>query len=291
MNVWLGFKNSKHNDAYVSDFPTRLKRKFIIGLIINGWFALCFVIQRITLSTAPLSFSEQWAFIKIAISLFWIIGIFSIRLKLEKFRKYHKLIFIIFDIVQCCVALNFYPILSSGSEKSAGIQQTTITWSSGLNYIAAVLLIESWQIRVAHVFSQVLLFLVYIGSVEKIGAPVLIFLINAFLMYASFFYIREKFTRMEFLEKRKMYENSEAVKSILDDITEGIVIINKQKKILYLNQPVQKMLKLNQHETTDDIFSRIRIKSVISSGMPKSPLLEKTEKTFQQVLLWFRSSS
>lgn len=289
MNVWLGFKNSKHYDAYVSNFPTRVKRKFIIGLIVNGSFAVSVIAQRIALGAKPTSFAEKWALTKISISLLWIIGVFSIRLKLEKFKKYHKLIFFLFDIVQSCAAFNFHPIVSMG--KVAGIQPSTITWISGLHYVAALLLIESWKIRVVHVFSQVLLFLVYIESVEKITIPVLVFLIIAFLMFSSFFYFREKFTRMEFLEKRKMYEDSEAVKSILDDITEGIVIINKQKKILYLNQPVQKMLKLNQHETTDDIFSRIRIKSVISSGMPKSPLLEKTEKTFQQVLLWFRSSS
>ena len=276
MNFWLGFKNHDHDQAFVSEFSIRIKRKLIIGLIINAWYAISvtatILIER---RATTASFSGVWAVTKVAIALLWIIGVFSIRLKLEKFRKYHALIFFLFDIVQCCVALTFFGVSPGRLGDVGTLRVLTNGWTSGLQYAASLLLIDSWQIRVLHIIVQITIHSVCNGIADNSNVSVIIFLVDTFFMYALFFYFSEKFKRMEFLEKRKIYEDSEAVKTILDDITEGIVIINRQKKIVYLNQPVQKMFRLEQHKTADDLFSRIKIKSMMSS--------ETLKKQFQQI--------
>ena len=284
MNFCLGFKNSNHNQAFVSDFSTRMKRKLIKGLIINGCFAVSIIAQMIIENRPLATRGEIWTVARVAIALFWIVGIFSIRLKLEKVKKYHKFIFFLFDIVQSVAALSFFAIFNPGLDLIGGTPILTIGWATGVQYIAGVLLIESWLLKVAHVFFQTTLFSMYFGLNSGGTSSTYIYITNIFVMFGLFFYFSEKFTRMEFLEKRKMYEDSEAVKSILDDITEGIVIINRQNKILYMNQPVQKMFKLEQHKTTEELFSRIKIKSIMSPGASKSPSIQTKEKQFQQVI-------
>lgn len=283
MNFCLGFKKSKHSEAFVSDFSTRVKRKFINGLIINGWIAVTAIAQRIVSSSG--SPTEIWSFTRISITLFWILALFFVSFKLEKFKKCHKLIFLLFDLVQCFGSLSLLPIFIKTEVKYELLSPITNSWCSGLQYIAGILLIESWQIKVLHLLCQIVFFSVYIGIVKSDATPI-VYLVCVFFMYAFFFYFREKFTRMEFLEKRKIYEDSEAVKSILDDITEGIVIINQQKKILYFNQPVQKMFQLD-NSTIDDLFCRLKIKSMTSNGSSNSPTLQTFEKNFQQVISIF----
>ena len=285
MNFCLGFKNSDHNQAFVSNFPTRIKRKLIKGLIINGWFAVSIIAQMIAEKRTLTTKGEIWTMLKVVIALLWIVGIFSIRLKLEKVKNYHKLIFFLFDLVQCIATISFFPITNPGLDLMGGTPVLTVGWSIGLQYAVGILLIDSWLIKVLHVFLQTAVFAMYFGFTSAGIPSTYIYLANIFLAYGFFFYFSEKFTRMEFLEKRKVYENSEAVKSILDDITEGIVIINRQNKILYLNQPVQKMFKLEQHKTTEELFSRLKIKSMMSSGTSKNPSTPKNEKKFQQVII------
>ena len=284
MNFCLGFKNSDHSQAFVSDFSTRIERKSIKGLIINGWYAVSIIAQMIAEKRTVSSPGDIWTMSKLAIVLLWIIGIFSIRLKLEQLKKYHKLIFFLFDLVQCVAALSFFLVFNSGLDKIDGNKLLIIGWTTGLQYIAGVLLIDSWQLKTMHVLFQAAFFATYFGLAAKGSPSTYIYLANIFLEFGFFFYFSEKFTRMEFLEKRKMYEDSEAVKSILDDITEGIVIINRQNKILYLNQPVQKMFKLEKLNTTEELFSRLKIKSMMSSGPSKNSLSPKKEKKFQQVM-------
>ena len=291
MNFCLGFKNNDHSQAFVSDFSSRIERKSIKGLIINGWFAVSIITQQIAEKRPLSSPGEIWTMVKLVIVLLWIIGIFSIRLKLEQLKKYHKLIFFLFDIVQCCAALSFFLVFNSGLEKVGSNLLLSIGWTSGLQYIAGVLLIDSWQLKVVHVLFQTTFFAMYFGLTATGVFSTYIYLADIVLMYGLFFYFSEKFTRMEFLEKRKMYEDSEAVKSILDDITEGIVIITRQNKILYMNQPVQKMFKLEQLKSTEELFSRIKIKSMMSSGATKSPALQAKEKQFQHVMHIFSQPS
>eukprot|EP00331_Platyophrya_macrostoma_P033664 CAMPEP_0176434962 /NCGR_PEP_ID=MMETSP0127-20121128/17015_1 /TAXON_ID=938130 /ORGANISM="Platyophrya macrostoma, Strain WH" /LENGTH=654 /DNA_ID=CAMNT_0017817851 /DNA_START=470 /DNA_END=2437 /DNA_ORIENTATION=+ len=102
------------------------------------------------------------------------------------------------------------------------------------------------------------------------------------LIYGFSFYITEKFLRQDYLEKRKIYDDSEAVKSILDDITEGIVIIEKKSNILYLNQPVQKMFKLENKQNTEELFNKIKIKSIMPSGSASSHFASQFRKSFEQ---------
>ena len=284
MNICLRFKNKAHNQAFVSDFSTRIKRKSIKGLIINGCFAAGIIAQQIAKNQPITSRAEGWSLIKVAIALLWIVGIFFISLKLERVKKCHKLIFLLFDIVQCCAALSFIPMSHSAFKEMGDNLALSIGWGAGLQYIAGILLIDSWQIRTAHVFFQSIFYTLNLAFNGQSTYSSYIYLIDSIVMYVLFFYFSEKFTRMEFLEKRKMYEDSEAVKSILDDITEGIVIITRQSKILYMNQPVQKMFRLEQQKTTEELFSRIKIKSMMSSGTSKSPTLLPNEKQFQQVM-------
>lgn len=288
MDFCLRFKKRDHLQAFESDFTTRVKRTLVLGVLINGGYAICVLAQRLVDNDARNSVSTIFAFSKTAAAILWILGVFLIRMRLEKFKKYHKLIFILFDIFQCLAIINLYPNLSQGQLKRYGGIGLLITgWCSGIRYICGLKLIETWQIKVLHIVGETIYFAIYLEKIEDHPISQIISLLLTFVMYVLILYFAEKFTRKEFLEKRKMYEDSEAVKSILDDITEGIVIINQQKKIVYLNQPVQKMFHLEQHKTTDDLFSRIKTKSMLSAGISNSPSL--IDKQSQQVIALLNS--
>ena len=288
MNFCLGFEKQKHYQAFVSDFSVRVKRKLIEGLIINGSFAIS-VITQYAADTQSKSVSVViWSLSKLSITLLWIIGIACIRIRLEKFKKYHRLIFLLFDIFQCCSTINLYPFFSHGQQKRYGGLGLLINgWYNGVSYFLAIQLIECWQIKVLHILFQTILFGVYIGKIETYPTAQLMSAMQSFIVFSLSQYFREKFIRMDFLEKRKVYDDSEAVKSILDDITEGIMIINQERKILYMNQPVQKMFKLEK-KYPEDLFSRIKIKSVItSSGASQSPSLRLGPLEFERVMYHF----
>ena len=291
MNVLLGFKSDQHSNAFFSSFSVRVRRKVFEGLAINGTNVLSIIVQLILEPGTITSNSLIWIFIKLSIALFWMLGILCIRMRLEKLRKYHKIIFLLFNVLQTLSLTNLFPYFSQAQQKSLGPLGLLIYgWCIGIEYVCGSVLIDSWQMKVMHCLGQVIFFAVYVFEVEAQPRSVFIILLAMFFMFSFSVYLREKYTRVDFLEKRKIYENSEAVKTILDDITEGIVIINQNKDILYLNQPVQRMFKL-EDQTTASLFSKFKIKSFMGlrlsnvqvSGLPN--LNEEVKLRFNKSLI------
>ncbi len=82
-------------------------------------------------------------------------------------------------------------------------------------------------------------------------------------MQAYAVYNRERYDRNQHIERIKIFQDSQAVLKILDDITEGILIIDESKNILYTNSPVKSMLQTD-NPNLNQLFSGVSVKMVSS---------------------------
>mgnify|MGYP003877460177 FL=1 len=103
------------------------------------------------------------------------------------------------------------------------------------------------------------------------------YLIQVFLIYAISSYIRERYWRIESLQKIKLYQETESIKKVLDDVLEGIVVIDAKKKILYLNESAEKMFQ-RKISSLEDLFSDFKIKAMAPPSSKRNDLLKEEVK-------------
>ena len=277
MNCILAFKQKEHYGAYLSGFSIRLKKRFFLGLIINALIAIVVLIQYLL---SPQSYSREvlaWFGIRTILSAVWIVGIYYILRRLSRYSKYSRMIDLTLDVVGMITSANMLSVLGSVQCEYYGSMGLYVYgWSQGLLFVSVISIIGSWRLKALGTFLQIGFFIVSLFREYQAGAEVVtIRLVQVLIMYIAVIYIEERYERSDFLEKRKIYEDSEAIKTILNDITEGILIVSPERQILYANKPVEQMFGLKEL-TLQDLFSQIKVVSashnILKSAVEKSAL-------------------
>ena len=263
MNCLLEFKQKEHYGAYLRGFSIRLRKRFFLGLIINILIAIVFVIQYLI---SPQSYSCGmliWFGIRTALSFLWIVGIYYILRRLSKYSKYSRTIDLTLDLVALITNANFISVVGNVDPEIFGDLGLYIYgWTFGVIFTCLLSKIGSWRLKVLGIVFQTCFFVMSLHLKSQPG-KVLVYLrlVQVILTYIAVIYIEERYERSDFLEKRKIYEDSEAIKTILNDITEGILIVSPESQILYANRPVEQMFRLKEL-TLQALFAEIRVVSM-----------------------------
>ena len=264
MNFCLQFRSKDYSSAYMSSFSLLIRRKFFLGTILNLGI-LGIAIAKLNLKHAPGATASSAASItQIIISALWIAGVYCLKKTSGRFSKYRSLISFILDIMMLVSAVDFKP-MTPKVDQSNFIELALSSWHQGVVFICYLSVITLWQIRVLACLIQAIIFMVTLidfdSSSQSSGMVA-----YGFLVYAVTTYLNEKFERASFIEKAKLYFDSEAIKKILNNITEGILIVDQRNTILYSNSTIQTMLTDSKEINIENLFSQIRIKSLSQSG-------------------------
>ena len=139
-------------------------------------------------------------------------------------------------------------------------------WLTCIGCFSIYYVVVSWWIKAIAPIIQIVYFLVFIVQAEFYWPAILIFAAESAIMYLCYVYIHEKYMRKDFIEKRKVYENYEAIMKIFDDIIQGIMIVDQEYKIIYSNRTVDLMFNLQRPQevgsSIERLFSEIQVKTI-----------------------------
>jgi sensor histidine kinase regulating citrate/malate metabolism len=120
--------------------------------------------------------------------------------------------------------------------------------------------------KIAMIIAQMTYFSVFVGEAESYAVPIILFAVEGIFFYLTLTYFHEKYQRLDFLEKRKIYDNYEAIKKIFDDISQGIMIVDNKNQIVYSNQAVHRLFNEPQDQepslSLTNLLSKVRVKSM-----------------------------
>jgi nitrogen fixation/metabolism regulation signal transduction histidine kinase len=85
-----------------------------------------------------------------------------------------------------------------------------------------------------------------------------------------------KVRRVDGLKTQKIHESERKVKFLVNSISEGVILISDEKRILSINLPALSILKLKQQEVEGKLLETIKALSMIHAPLTK--LLEQSEK-------------
>ena len=267
MNIFLQFKKKSHSVAYDHDLEIAVtKRKWMMAwmTIMNlGAMFLNWGIAR----RAYVSKYELTKTIAI-ISLF--ISLCLLKWKFHRVKKYLSKINFVLDIILIYFAFIPFPLLNPRQfDPLTSLGTVTLMWSVSLICFTSTYAIANWWLRALGPIIQVIYFFIPTIIGEPYWQAIIVVAIECLILYGGFIYIYEKYQRKDFLEKRKVYENYEAILQIFDDINQGVMIVEPNYKFIYSNKTIDKMFrKPEQGEwSLDHLFSQITVKSI-------TPLLE-----------------
>ena len=231
MDLFLQFKAKRHSKAYASNVQLQLEKR----LIMMGSYAVLFTITNILTNTisapaiVPLASKMLIVGRGIAI-LLALIGACLLHRYSQQLKRIEPVLNFILDILIIFVLFGYYPALGNVSvNQFTKLGVFVWTWDLCLEVCVINTVLKYWWMRVVHLLSQTLYFLVFVCLGEPNLAPILIYAIQIIILYLGSSYFQERYQRWDFLDKRKMYDNYEALKKIFDDISQGILIADDEE--------------------------------------------------------------
>lgn len=267
MDLLLRFKSRTHSQTFSSDLSIRLRNRFYLGLAVNGGYVILIINDITTHSSIDKKFMSSWCYTRLALVIIWTLLMQCFCRKTTILMRYANLIQGILDgIMVFCAATDFMWVTTNQTYLSAvDVRgEELVSWSTGLIFSCSLLLINSWIIRiVACIAKFIILTLVIYTSVDisnwKIGILAVVLIIQAYTVYN-----RERYDRIQHIERIKVFQDSQAVLKILDDITEGILIIDESRNIRYSNMPVKKIFQ-SSNPKLNHLFANVSVKNVSST--------------------------
>ena len=263
MNILLQFKKKSHADAYSHDLQLQVSKRLIM---ISIW-ALMHVVGKVsvlaifkTLTMTPLEISRT-------VTVFvLLIGLIALRCNLQRTKKYQTIINLFLDLCLIYAQFIFYPLIGRGAlEIFTKLGVFMYSWITCVSCIATYLAFANWWIRLSVPIIQMIYILVpTVQQEHKLLSPIILVIFSqCIFVYGTFIYIYELYQRKDFLEKRKVYENYEAILRIFDDIIQGIMIVDRDYNLIYSNRTFNSMFNHERsNQTVGSLFSQIQVKSI-----------------------------
>ena len=263
MNILLQFKKKSHSEAYSHDLQLQVTKRLIMVIIwalthIGEKFAVLGIYGSVTMSSLDIS--------KMTMIFVLVAALAVLRCNLRRARKYQALIDIILDLCLIYGQFVFYPLVGKGTlDIFTRLGNFAYGWVACLACYSIYFAIANWWLKVIVPLVQVACIVVPAVQLEhKLLSPVIIILAcECLILYGGFIYVHEYFRRRDFLEKRKVYENYEAVMRIFDDIIQGVMIVDPNYKLIYSNRTIGSMFSQAQNTLAlESLFSQIQVKSI-----------------------------
>ena len=285
MNCLLQFRNKNHFEAYSHDLVLQLRKRVLMIFFMGVDFIVVYVIMLATRSTSIDSGSKALVYFRAAMVVLGVVGLFLIMKFNQKLKRFLGILNLIFDLCVMISAATFYP-LTGGTSVNNLDKFGVYMWaySNSLCSVAIYFLFAHWWMKMFTAAAQIFFFLHFIIRDLENPIPIAGLALQGLALYLFGIYINEKFERIHFLEKRKIYENYEALMKIFDDISQGIIIIDQQYHKVYANRTMNVMFEkdLKEDWRAEGLFSELQVKSVfppVEVVMATPRVLDSIENT------------
>lgn len=262
MNCFLQFKQKAHYEAYTEDMSFSLSKRAALMLV---FFLIYTIGGAVILSadTSILPVGSKLSFgIRIALSGFFVTALWILKWKAHLI-KMKLLINLLLDVLGLVSAFSYYPLFANVEIDKFGVMGTLVWgWSTSAFLFSVMILMSNWWIRAISTFAQMIYFLVWTYKSEKHLVPITVFAAEAVFVYACAVYVVERYDRLHFLNTRKIQENLEATKKIFDNICEGIVIFDKDQRVLYANKAVSMLFGVEGTFSAEKLFQHAQVRSI-----------------------------
>ena len=265
MNLFLQFKNNSYATAYSHDLKLQLKRRTaMISLII-----VVFIIANgISLGLNPAlgpTRSKILICFRLGVCILTFGGIYLLKRNVSKCKKHIGKINIILDVLTAMSPFVVYPLAGNYAlDRFSNLGMFIYSWSTAVCTFAMAFTFGNWWMKAVVSIAQYIYFFIFLFQQESYCIPIFIFGIEAIILYLALTYLQEKYDRINFLEKQTIYDNYEAIKKIVDDISQGIMIVDQSNEVIYANRIVYTLLNQDQQQSVSlsTLFSQVNVKSI-----------------------------
>ena len=236
MNFLLKFKSPKHETNFHENLEPYTSRMVVThSVLVIAIVPLSPLVQYYTFRA-----NSDLGMVIRRVALTWIVNIALLILSIllqkyrERLHKRHHIVRWSLDILYCLVAgFETYYYLE-GSVLTSKTQNYFWGWWHALTAIIKINMISRWYLKLVAYLVLVLPF--GIQTYIDVGNRALIVVTaQAVVFLALYTYFQERSDKMRFLEKQTLVEETEALREIMEQTTEAIVICGIDEGVLYKN--------------------------------------------------------
>lgn len=267
MNFLLQFKDKKHAEAYSHDHQLQVNKR--LAMVVT-WTVLNLLASLVLFLLYGIANFTPLDNAKLSLQIVSIITLIVVKCKFQRAQKYIRIINFVLDIFLIFVIFIFYPLLGADPVNIFGkLGIFVIAWCTCLATYSIYYFVMSWWIRAFIPVLQIGFYLVFVVEREPFSSIVITFAVECISIYLLYIYIHERYQRLDFLEKRRVYENYEAIKKIFDDIIQGVLLVDRSYNIIYSNQTVYALLNCQQNQfrqegpSLRELFSQVYVKTLL----------------------------
>ena len=262
MDIFLRFKKKGHSVAYDHDLELQVAKRLwmILAMAITNLGSVFVTWAVVGVVTAP----TPWDITK-TVLIYVLLGCLCfLKWKFRYCKKHLNKINFFLDIFLIYYAFQPFPFIGR-----AGLAPITkpglwlLVWTYSLLCFSTTYAITNWWLRSLGPIAQVIFFLIPIAQEEMLWRIITVVVAQCLTLYFCIIYIFERYQRKDFLEKRRVYENYEAIMRIFDDIIQGVMIVDPKYKLIYSNRTVDSMFGQQQvNRSLEYLFSQMQVKSI-----------------------------
>ena len=264
MNIFLKFRSPTHDKAYAQDFVLQFRKRCRMCLLNFVFYMISFLIVTLTdRGSGNIAPKISYAF-RLSGFLTVIIIAYCLERRWKKPKKYMHIVNAFLDVLIFLVMFTYYPLITGVSISVFGeVGVFFLQFSNGYLVANSLSLLGNWWIRVFAIIAQYVFFIVFILLREEIIAPLIATQLFNVIICSCWVYLNEKYERLNFLEKRKDYENFEALKKIFDDVSQGIAIIDRiDYSNFYQNHSVNEIFDSEVSIDWKRLFPQIKVRKI-----------------------------
>mgnify|MGYP000868083848 CR=1 FL=1 len=279
MNVFLQFKNKAHFDAYRYDFQLQLRKRTAMATIATLLLIINNCVAYILNPNLGPPLSKTLFFLRVSFCVLTLAGVLLAKRFAKKIQNHIRIVNFFLDITASLVVFVVYPVAGTVTVDSfSKLGAYLWAWAGAFVLLTMNYTLGTWWMRALVATIQIIFFVVFLFQREVYHITVFCGLTYGIIFYVATIYLQERFDRLNFLEKRKIYENYEAIKKIFDDISQGIMIVDQSNEIIYANRTVSTLFHQDSKTLSlTEITSQIYVKSV-------SPLIPMESLSTERVL-------
>ena len=197
--------------------------------------------------------------------ILFIMGICARKFK-KRFERHPKISRWCFDIMTTCLA-GYLSWASIEKSEAPGDSQIKFIGGWWISMITLSLLntISRWYLRTL-AYAAIVLNITIKAYAELCQLRLILILVEIMIYFLLSNYLSEKDSKKKFMEKQKLYEETQVFKDILDQTTDGILIYGLQEDLIYRNWENNKYKWWKEGQALDENLKQIKIDQKKSSG-------------------------
>ena len=280
MNIFLRFKKKHHSTAYSENVQLQLKKRMIMLFLVTLKLVMGTIVVYAISPVAGPFYNYLITGGRILSNLIALVGIYCLNKCFQRLYKHIHKLNIVFDILIIIGQVVIYPAVGRYVNTLGKLEIFVWAWSNAITCYSTIYVLANWWMKILIITAQSVFFLAYVIEGGNAPPSVVSNLLHSVALYLLITYFSERYHRFDFLERRKAFENHEAIKSIFDDISQGIMIIDQNDDIVYSNRTINTMFSQEGAAATKakEMFCQIHLRKISPQiGMPLTEAILPTQ--------------